>query len=138
MAAIRDVFRSGQSLDPDTTITEVARLLGFRRTGNRIREELRSALRTAIRRHIVSREKGVIRIECANINHYSRDELIEALLATMGNIWWEREDAIRAAARRLGFRRTGARITKAFKSAINGSIRRGFIESDGEMIRRAM
>ena len=43
---------------------------------------------------------------------------------------------IRAAARRLGFRRTGTRITKAFKSVINGAIRRGLLESNGESIRR--
>lgn len=136
MAAVRDVIRSGGSLDSDTAITEVARLLGFRRAGNRIRGELRSALRTATRRHIITRENGVIRIECATIDDYSREELIEALLTTIGNTWWKRGDAIRAAVRRLGFRRTGPRMTQAFKSAINGAIRRGLLEFDKELIRR--
>ena len=54
----------------------------------------------------------------------------------MGRKWWAREDAIRAAARRLGFARTGNRIRDAFKSAVNGAIRRGLLEYDGQLIRR--
>jgi hypothetical protein len=137
MAAIRDVFKTGESLDPDTAITDIARVLGFRRTGARIHEELRSALRTAIRRHIIHRDKGVISLECATIDDYNRDELIGTLLAAMGTTWWDREDAIRAAAHRLGFRRTGSKIRKAFKSAINGAIRRGLLEYDDHIIRRS-
>lgn len=136
MASIREVFRSGVSLDSNSAITAIARVLGFRRTGNRIKEELRSAVRTAIRRHIIDRDKGVITIECATIYDYPRDDLIESLLAAMGSTWWDREDAIRAAALRLGFRRTSSRITKAFKSAINGSIRRGLVVYAENNIRR--
>lgn len=33
--------------------------------------------------------------------------------------------------RHLGFRRTGANIGTAFKSAINAALRRGLLESDG-------
>ncbi len=54
----------------------------------------------------------------------------------MGRKWWAREDAIRAAARRLGYARAGRRIVQAFKSAINGAIRRGLLEYDGQLIRR--
>ena len=45
-------------------------------------------------------------------------------------------EAIRAAARHLGFKRTGSLIRDAFKSAINGAIRRGLLEYGGEMIRK--
>jgi hypothetical protein len=137
MAAIREVFKSGEPRDPNTAITDIARVLGFRRTGARIHEALRSALRTAIRRHIINRDKGVIALECATIDDYTRDELIGTLLAAMGTTWWDREDAIRAAAHRLGFRRTGSQIRKAFKSAINGAIRRGLLECDDHIIRRS-
>ena len=71
------------------------------------------------------------------INDYSRDELISALLKGMAKKWWTRDDAIRAATRRLGFRRTGRQIRDAFKSAINGAIRRGLLEYDGELICKA-
>jgi hypothetical protein len=53
------------------------------------------------------------------------------LLGAIGTTWWDQEDAIRAAARHLGFRRTGSAIQEAFKSAINGAIRQGLIERDG-------
>jgi hypothetical protein len=136
MSAIREVFSSVESLDPETAIIQIARVLGFRRTGARITQGLGSALRTAIRRHIINRYKGVISIECASIDDYTRDELIETLIAAVGSTWWDREDAIRAAARRLGFRRAGNRITRAFKSAINGAIRRGQLGSEGRKIRK--
>jgi hypothetical protein len=54
----------------------------------------------------------------------------------MGRKWWARDDAIRAAAHRLGFRRTGSQIRDALKSAINGAIRRGLLEYDGNRVRR--
>lgn len=47
-----------------------------------------------------------------------------------------REDAIRAAARWLGFQRTGRAIQEAFKSVINGAIRRGRLEYEGSRIRK--
>lgn len=71
------------------------------------------------------------------INDYSRDELISTLLKGMGKKWWTRDDAILAGTHRLGFRRTGRQIRDAFKSAINGAIRRGLLEYDGELIRKA-
>jgi len=54
----------------------------------------------------------------------------------MGRKWWERDEAIRHTARSLGYARTGNRIRNAFKSAINGAIRRGLLEYDGTQIRR--
>ncbi len=50
--------------------------------------------------------------------------------------WTERPAAIRAAARHLGFRRTGAQIQDAFKAAINGALRRKLLEADRDLIRR--
>ncbi len=64
------------------------------------------------------------------ITDFDRDQLIDALLKAMGKKKWTRDDAVRAAARRLGFKRTGSKIKDAFKSAINGAIRRGLIEYD--------
>ncbi len=58
------------------------------------------------------------------------------MLKGMGRKSWTRDDAIRTAARRLGFRRTGKQIRDAFKSVINGAIRRGLLEYDGDSIRR--
>jgi hypothetical protein len=36
-----------------------------------------------------------------------------------------------AAARHIGFRRTGSAIRAALKSALNGAIRRGLVETSG-------
>ena len=72
-----------------------------------------------------------------SIEQYTPDHLVDILLAAMGGRWWTRDEAIMAAARHLGFRRTGEKIRKAFKSAINAAIRRGLLERDGpDYIRR--
>jgi hypothetical protein len=85
---------------------------------------------------VIVNQRGWLSLATRNINDYSRDDLIDALLAAMGNRWQERDEAIRAAARHLGFTRTGAAIQRAFKSAINGAIRRGWLESDKGLIRK--
>ena len=48
-----------------------------------------------------------------------------------------RDDAIRAAARHLGFARTGNRIRNHFDSIIRGVLKQGVLERDGNHIRRA-
>jgi len=75
---------------------------------------------------------------CRSIEQYTLDHLVDMLLAAMGGTWWTRDETITAAARHLGFRRTGEKIRQAFKSAINAAIRRGLLERDGpDNIRRA-
>ena len=136
VAAVREVFSQNSELDRDSAIREVAHVLGFGRTGSKIAEAIDSALIAAAKRGVIYNHRGALSILSQNIGDYSRDELIVALLSSMGVIWWEREEAIRAAARHLGFKRTGSLIRDAFKSAINGAIRRGLLEYDGELIRR--
>lgn len=61
MAAIRDVFKTGESLDPDIAITDIARVLGFRRTGSQIRKAFKSAINGAIRRGLLEYNDHIIR-----------------------------------------------------------------------------
>ena len=136
LAAIREVFSAGVELDREAAIRETARALGFQRAGPRIREELTAALRLAKRRGIIAGDACALMLACRDIHDYTRDELTAALLSAMGRGWEDRADAIRAATRSLGFRRTGAAIQRAFKSVINGAIRRGLLEYEGQFIRK--
>lgn len=136
VAAIREVFSQNSVLDRDSAIREVAHALGFGRTGSRIAEAIDSALIAAVKRGVILNYRGALTLLSRSIGDYSRDELINALLSSMGAVWWEREEAIRAASRHLGFKRTGSLIRDAFKSAINGAIRRDILERDGNLIRR--
>ena len=70
------------------------------------------------------------------IEQFTLDERVEALRASLGVSWTAREEAIRSAAYRLGFQRTGRAIREAFKAAINGAIRRGLIERQGPLLIR--
>lgn len=137
VAAIREVFSQNVELDRDSAIREVAHALGFDRTGSRIADTIDSALIAAAKRGVIFNDRGVLSLWSRTIGHYSRDELIITLLSVMGPVWWDREAAIVAAARHLGFKRTGSLIRDAFKSAINGAIRRGLIEYSGSMIRKS-
>jgi hypothetical protein len=71
----------------------------------------------------------------STIKGLDRPQLNEALLAVVGPAWIERDEAIRLAARRLGFGRCGKRILAAFASALTGLLRQGRLEYDGSLIR---
>lgn len=137
LGVIREVFAGGARMDAGESIRAIARRLGYARAGARIHERLKNTLRVAVTRGILCNGQGEYRLDRGGIGDYTQDECVAALLSAMPRGWTEREDAIRAAARHLGFRRTGSAIHDAFKSAINGAIRRGLLEYDGEMIRKA-
>ena len=136
MAVIRDVFETGEPRDRLAAVRDLARALGYRRVGSRVDEALKKHLRTAVLRGILESDQGELSLLCHHIGGFERDHLVDTLLAAMGSTWREQPEAIRAAARFLGYRRTGKKIQKAFKSAINGAIRRGLLERDGENLRR--
>jgi hypothetical protein len=139
IAAIREIFSASdkpEGMDRETAIRAVAKLMGFDRLGPRIREFIDGDLTAAAHRGIIKTEQGILRLNSRSIDDYSRDSLKGFLLSVMGTTWWDQDDAIRAAARHLGFRRTGSAIQEAFKSAINGAIRQGLIEREGSNIRK--
>jgi hypothetical protein len=138
ICTIRQLFNDGEERERDEAIDTLARDLGYQRTGTQIREELDNALRTAVRRGILTSERGSLRLLARQIDGYERDFLKEQFLASLaGRQWTEREDAARAFARWLGFRRTGRIIDETAKSLINGLLREGRLESSGSQIRRA-
>jgi hypothetical protein len=130
LATIRDVFSTGEARDRGQAIRDVAAALGYQRVGSRIRETLSRDIHTAVRRGILDNSGGQYSLLCRHIDEYTRDHLIDMLITAMGSAWQTRDEAT-TAARHLGFRRTGRKIKAAFKSAINGAIRRGLLERDG-------
>lgn len=138
LAVIRQVFADGARRDRATAIRDVAHALGYHRTGARIQDVLDTDLLTAVRRGILENERGELRLVCRSAGDYTLDHRVEMLLAAMGGSWQTRDEAITAAARHLGFRRTGPAIRAALKSAINARLRRGRLESDGADLIRKM
>jgi hypothetical protein len=136
-AEIRRLFNDGAVRERDASIVELARRLGYHRTGSTIRETLNNALITAVRRGILQNEHDQLSLLCRNIEQYERDFLKNQFIASLGGrTWFARDDAIRAFARWLGFARTGSNIEDAARSLINGLLREGRLESDGANIRR--
>lgn len=136
IAVLREIFASGLALERAEAMRQTASALGFARTGERIAAAIDSALVAAVKRGVLKNERGMLSLDCRTIHDYPRELLTNALLAAMGRAWIERDEAIKAAARHLGFRRTGSAIRDAFKSVINGAIRRGLLEYDGALIRK--
>ncbi len=135
---IRQLLGDGQEQERETVIDALARELGYPRTGTRLHEEIDNALRTAARRGILASKSGGIRLFARTIEQYDRDFLKEQFLASLlGRQWIEREDAARAFARWMGFRRTGSAIEDAARSLINGLLREDRLERDGSKIRRS-
>lgn len=72
-----------------------------------------------------------------NIEHYDRKYLKEQFLAALPDgTWIEREEATRAFARQLGYKRTGSTIRDTAASLINGLLREKRLEREGTRIRR--
>jgi hypothetical protein len=135
LPVIREVINSSEAVTREDAIGEIARRLGARRTGSRIRASIESALNAASRRSVVYSDSSGLRPYCRTIEQYKRDDLKNVLRSVVGRTWTDEEDAIRAGARYLGFRRTGSLIDKAFRSAINGGLKQGVLERNGRMLR---
>ena len=133
---IRKLFNDGVARKRDAAIDDLARALGHLRTGKNIRETLDNALRTAVRRGIVQNDHDNLSLLCRSIEQYERDFLKDQFVASLGRAWISRDDAIRSFARWLGFARTGVNIEDAARSFINGLLREGRIEADGQNLRR--
>ncbi|GAB5513201.1 hypothetical protein [Rhodopirellula baltica] len=136
IATIRDVFACGATLERDIAVRHVFNSLreqglDAKRLKTAIRETIAGHFRAAVRRGVISRVDQSYEIDCHSIDDYPRELLVSSLLSAIGRTWHAREDAIRATARHLGFRRTGTKIKAAMKSAINAGIRQGKIERDG-------
>jgi len=136
LATVRALFAERGPLEADEAISSVARALGFRRVGKKIREAARHALDTAARRGIVFRDGGTYRIDCRAVTDYP-DELLDTyLFAAMGRAWQSRDEAVRSTAGYLGFRRVGSVIRETIDRALERGIGSGEIEADGERVRR--
>jgi hypothetical protein len=135
MAVLRDVMSKNGSSDRETLIQHWAHALGYKRVGEAITVTLTNAIRTAKRRGILQEERGQLHIDRTPIDQWERTFLKTQFLAVInqnGRIWLERDEAIRHFARWLGFRRTGPVITETARSLINGLLRAGSIEKDGQ------
>ena len=138
LQVIRQLFSEGPPRERDAAIRDVARALGYRRTGARIQEILRTDLMTAVRRCILENQNGALRLCARSITDYDRDFLKQQFLAAIGRAWIDRETAIRDFCRWLGFARTGPIIEDTARSLINGLLREGRLEGNGvDLIRRS-
>lgn len=130
---IRHMFVDGEERRRDAVIDALARELGCQDAASRIH----NALHIAVERKILANERGALRLSARNIEQYERNLLKEQFLASLsGRPWVERDEAVRAFARWMGFRRTGRSIDQTARSLINGLLREGRLERQGLLIRR--
>jgi AIPR protein len=133
---VRSLFNEDAEYERDTAISKLASQMGVDRANSPIRAEIDSALRTGVRRGILESSGDVLRLSARSIGDYSRDHLKAQFLASLpGSQWIERDKAIRAFARWMGFRRTGSAINESARSLINGLLRDDRLQRAGTRIR---
>ena len=137
LCSIRQLFSDGSVRDRDSTLHDLASVLGYQRLGKRVREVLNTDLLTAVRRGILTNEGGTLRLTAQDIRNYDRNWLKESFLGALGRTWVSRDESFRQLARWLGYARTGPNIEETARSLIRGLLREGRIETDGtDRIRR--
>ncbi len=136
LCTIRQMFSEGLELSRELALKKIAKVLGYDRVGSKIEEILDSDIRTAVKRGILENERGTLKILCKSIEGYEREFLKDQFLASIGRPWVEREEAVRAFTRFMGFRRAGEKIQDTVRSLINGLLREDRLESDRHLIRR--
>jgi hypothetical protein len=134
---VRSLFSDGAEYERDTAISKLASQIGLERTNSPIRAEIDGVLRSAEQRGILESSGEVLQLHARSIGDYSRDHLKLQFLASLPESnWIERDDAIRAFARWMGFRRTGSAIDETARSLINGLLRDDRLESMRSKIRK--
>jgi hypothetical protein len=137
ISMVRPLFSDGAEYERDTAITKLASQIGLERPNSPIRAEIDSVLRCAVERGILESSGDVLQLAARSIQQYSRDDLKTQFLASLPtSAWIDRDDAIRAFARWLGFRRTGSAIDESTRSIISGLLRENRLERSGSKIRR--
>lgn len=139
MAAFRQAVRNRGTVTRDELLKDVSVRLGFQRLGSTIEHTLRGHLRAAIRRRIIGSD-GLYDVFAAtpSMSDYSRDELVDVLRSVIhSGTTVTRDEAIQAVARHLGFTRIRNTVAAPIRSAINGAIRRGVLNYEGDVLWRA-
>jgi len=134
---VRPLFSDGAECERDAEFTRLASQIGLENPNSHTRAEIDSVLRSAVQRGILESSGDVIQLTTRSIADYSRDHLKVQFLASLPQSdWIERDDAIRAFARWMGFRRTGSAIDETTRSLINGLLRDDRLESMRSRIRK--
>ena len=138
MCIIREVLSKGP-LTSDELIRQTAYGLGYQRAVLGISTALEGALLAAARRGVTMRNGNLVQLKAHSIADYEHEHLKNQFLAaisrqTSGFI--EREEAVRAFARWMGFARTGPVIADVGASLIRKLIRAGRLQTSGSQIRR--
>ena len=139
MSLLRDVLTEHGPCDRDTAIKQAATSLGYQRVRSNVAESLSNAIRTAVKRQVLLNGGSTLSVNRASVADYDKDFLKTQFLAALseqGRVWTDRNEAIRAFARWLGFCRIGSKIDETARSLINGLLREGRLEKDGDTIRR--
>jgi len=138
MALLRDLYAEygPGPLRREELLVLMRDFYGLGALGKSICKELSGDIRAAVRRGVLDNTGGQYSILCRHIGQYDPDFLRHQFLAAIGSAWIDRDDAIRQAARHLGFRRAGQAIQRALRSAINSALRRAELARRSTQIRR--
>ena len=137
MAAFRQAARGLGTVERETLLREVAKILGYQRLGKLIKQVLKGHLKAAIRRGIIEADGPDVQIATPAMADYSLDQLLETLWSVMRkNREYDREEVVEAVAHHLGFSRVTETVGEPVRSAITSALRLGILGHDGQTIWR--
>lgn len=138
MCVIRKVLSDGP-MSPADLIRKTAYGLGYKRAASGITATLEGVLLAAARRGITVRKSGMVQLQAHSIAEYHVEHLKDQFLAALSRQssgFIEREQAIQAFARWMGFARTGPVIADIGTSLIRKLLRAGRLFASGSKISR--
>jgi len=139
LAILRGELAAG-GLDVDELLKAMARTLGWVRISRARREVLAGVINTASRRRIAINRAGWVELYARSIDGYDKDFLKDQFLAALSaqsGGYVEREDALRAFARWMGFLRTGSRIVEHGEAVVRSLVRTKRLLVQGSCVKRA-
>lgn len=122
----------------DNLLRVVAQRLGYERLGSSVKETLRGYLRDALLRRIVERQDdGTLGMGPRTLDAYTRDELIGVIPSVLrkGQAV-DRDELMKAILHHLAFQRLTDPAHEALRSALNGAVRRGVLQAEGQGVVR--
>lgn len=139
--AVLAVFRSiatPAGIQERDFLREVSRNLGFSRMGARVEAELKTHLRTAVKRKLLTRDAHVMRAATQSLGDYDIDTLVQmaSSLVRRGQVI-ERRDLALALLDHLGFATPANSNGELAAPALDAAVKSRVLTAEGTKLRRA-
>ncbi len=135
LRAYRKAIYRQTDIDESTLLRSVGRHLGINRLSKQFHDDLKSYIRTAIRRKIIVRNGDGFSPGTPTIQHYDDEHLIKTLRSRIQSGYeYPRDFLINELAKNLGFDRVSQALAVRMKTIFRMAIRQGLLYRNGSYV----